>query len=123
MWVVVICFMCRHCYTVICSLMLCERLLYFSFVVPLNQLYIAQYCMSSYYIFHVSIEVCTRIQLRKILHCTMVNISYILQLNSNLHCILSTHCACSLYESHKKIGLFLKDCHTLQFLSEILMSL
>ena len=53
MWVVIILFMCRHCDTVICSPMLCEWLLYWSYVVTVIQLYVAQCYVSGYYIVRV----------------------------------------------------------------------
>ena len=42
-------FMCRHCDTVICSVMLCEWLLYCSCVVTVTQLYVAQFYVSLLY--------------------------------------------------------------------------
>jgi len=83
--------------------MLCECLLYFSYMVALIQFYVAQCCMGVYYI----VQAFSCIHLTKILHCKILSMSYttILQLiiqfvihyscNSRSHCILFTYCACS----------------------------
>jgi len=51
---VFILFLCRQCGTVICSLILCEWLLYCSCVVTVIQLYVSQWYVSVYYIVRVS---------------------------------------------------------------------
>jgi len=54
MYVVIILFMCRHSDIVICSVMLCECLLYCSCVVTWKHINVTQYSVSGYYIVHVS---------------------------------------------------------------------
>ena len=67
MWVVIILFMCRHCDTVICSPMLCECLLYFSYIVRRIHLYVAQCYVRGYYVYRMSSQACSCAQVTKIL--------------------------------------------------------
>ena len=59
----------RHCDAVICSLLLCEWLLYCSSIVSSIELYVTQYYMSGYYVFHVS---CSPILGEWLLYCSCV---------------------------------------------------
>jgi hypothetical protein len=88
--------------TVICSPMLCEWLLYCSCVVTSMQLYTANE------------DIIFALWQLWFMYCSC---------NIELHWLLSTYCACSLYGSHKQVGLILTDCRTLQCLKDKLISI
>ena len=110
--------MCRNQDSVICSPMLCELLLYCLCIVARTQLYVAKCYISGYYIVHVSSNACSCIQLKKTspIHAGIYDYTVYYICNIKSHCVLSTHCACSLSVPDNQVGFTLTDCRTFQYL-------